>query len=346
MTEAQKALYRMPVTIIVVVSLILAVAILVAVTFLFRSRREKKAAKAGDAIEWQRQDQQPDAWPLNSSPEAGAHNKAPVGEFRILLNSRLTHGGAPSPFPENSLAKLGRYPSNSSQIHGLLREQAGTGQQPAPSVVGSSGLGQSWGQPAQDDRTITGHEFGRVPARNLASEYLQFTAFHPRVVPTARWSTLLVYAYIESALEAIRADAAKFKDELGPVPVEANVWASQPVTRGTQFTIVPTCQGIIFNPDRAPFTWIEDWHQAKFRFWADKSLAGTTANGEITIYAGPLMIASLKISLRFAEQSTAPTDGDIRNRARSRPISTNGSSHRTAIAIRRLYLPAAMYLKQ
>src|SRR5260221_14167169 len=260
----------MPVTIIVVVSLILAVAILVAVIFLFRSRREKKAAKAGGAIEWQRQDQQPDAWAPQQQP----------GSW-----------GAPQQQQPDPWATQG---------------ESGTGQQPALPASGSSGLGQSWGQPAQDDRTITRQspsESGRVPARNLAGEYLQFTAFHPRVVPTVRWSTLLVYAYIESALEAIRADAAKFKDELGPEPVEANVWHSQPVTRGTQFTLVPTCQGIIFNPDRAPFTWIEDWHQAKFRSWADKRLAGTTPNGEITIYAGPLMIASLKISLRFVEQS-------------------------------------------
>jgi len=154
-----------------------------------------------------------------------------------------------------------------------------------------------------------------VPARNLAGEYLQFTTFHSRVVPTATWSTLLVYAYIESALEAIRVDAAKFKDELGAIPGEVTVWASQPVARGTQFTVVPTCQGIKFNPERAPFTWIEDWHQAKFRFQPDRRLAGTTASGEITIYAGPLMIASLKISLRFVEQGLAPTAGDNRNRA-------------------------------
>jgi hypothetical protein len=311
-TEAQKALYRMPVTIIVVVSLILAVAILIAAIFLFRSRREKKAAKAGGAIDWQRQGQQPDA-ALQQQPGGWGTQQGAGWGVQNPAQQQTDSWGAPSPFPQQS-GSWGA-PQQQRSDPWATQGESGMGQQPALPASGSSGLGQSWGQPAQDDRTITGHEFGRVPARNLASEYLQFTAFHPRVVPTARWSTLLVYAYIESAMEAIRVDAAKFKDELGPVPVEANVWTSQPVTRGMQFTIVPTCQGIIFNPERASFTWIEDWHQAKFRFRADKRLAGTTANGEITIYAGPLMIASLKISLRFAEQSTAPTDGDIRNRA-------------------------------
>lgn len=299
----------MPVTIIVVVSLILAVAILVAVIFLFRSRREKKAAKAtdiGGGIDWQRQGQQPDAWaPQQQSGGWGSPQQQQPNAWRTqagpntgMVPSVETPPPVPRPLP------VADVPTPPPPMQGAWGEQ----EQADQSVTGYSGSQGKQSQPAQS-------ESGRVPARNLAGEYLQFTAFHPRVVPTARWSTLLVYAYIESALEAIRADAAKFKDELGPVPIEANVWASQPVTRGTQFTIVPTCQGIIFNPERAPFTWIEDWHQAKFSFWADKRLAGTTANGEITIYAGPLMIASLKISLRFAEQSTAPTDGDIRNSA-------------------------------
>ncbi len=335
MTEAQKAQYRMPVTIIVVVSLILAVAILIAAIFLFRSRREKKAAKAGSTGGWQRQGQQPDAWAPQQQP--GGWDAQQQGAAWSAQNPAQQQPGAwgaqgsaqqQPPTAWGSQGAMGGQqpwdaappvdPWAQQQAAAPGQQQGPQSNQPAPTEYGSSGLGQSWGQPAQDDRTITRQspsESGQVPARNLAGEYLQFTAFHPRVVPTATWSTLLVYAYIESALEAIRVDAAKFKDELGPVPVEANVWTSQPVTRGTQFTIVPTCQGIIFNPERAPFTWIEDWHQAKFRFWADKRLAGTTANGEITIYAGPLMIASLKISLRFVEQSLAPSDGDSRNRA-------------------------------
>lgn len=153
-------------------------------------------------------------------------------------------------------------------------------------------------------------------ARNLAHEHLQFTAFHPRVIPVGTWNTLLVYAYIESALQSILDDAARFKDELGPIPGEANAPASRPLARRTQITIVPVFQAVTFNPERISFTWIEDWHQAKFRFQADRRCAGATHNGEIIVYAGPLIIASLKISLRFVDQSLPSSVRDSSNKTK------------------------------
>jgi len=138
---------------------------------------------------------------------------------------------------------------------------------------------------------------------NLSREHLQFAAFHPRAVPVETWNTLLVYAYIESALQAIRADAYKFKDQLGPDPFKSDAWASHPLTRGTQITVVPKFQGVTFNPERIAFTWAKDWHRAIFSFNADKRWAAAVGSGEIIVFAGPLIIASLKISLRFGEQS-------------------------------------------
>ena len=152
--------------------------------------------------------------------------------------------------------------------------------------------------PGPKDRGLT--------ARDLAHEYLQFTAFYSRVVPTMTWNTLLVYAHIEAALQAVREDALKFKEEIGSLASEASAWAALPTTRGTQITVVPTCPGVRFNPERFVFTWIEDWHQIKFRFQVDQRLANAIGNGEITMYAGPLIIGSVKLSMRFVQQSLAP----------------------------------------
>src|SRR5205085_3281129 len=97
--------------------------------------------------------------------------------------------------------------------------------------------------PASDRTMMRSADIGPQP-RDLKHEHLQFTAFHPRVIPAGTSSSLLVYAYVESALEAIQADAVKFRDELGPVPAEVDAWASQPLTRGTQITIVPEFQEV------------------------------------------------------------------------------------------------------
>ena len=138
---------------------------------------------------------------------------------------------------------------------------------------------------------------------NPSQEYLQFAAFYPRAVPVETWNTLLIYAYIESALQAVRTDAYKFRDQLGPDPFRADVWASHPLSRGTQITVVPRCHGVTFDPERITFTWVKDWHRAVFSFGADKGWAAAVGSGEITVFAGSLIIASLKISLRFTEQS-------------------------------------------
>src|SRR6266487_1690727 len=153
----------------------------------------------------------------------------------------------------------------------------------------------------------------KVHPRNLAQEHLQFTAFHPRMVPVETGNTLLVYTYIESALEAILADAAKYKDKLGSHPGKAEAWASRLLVRGTQITIVPTFQGVYFNPESITFTWKKDWHPTIFSFYADRRWAGAVGSGEITIFTGPLIIASLRVSLRFQEQTFQLQVGDRAN---------------------------------
>jgi len=179
---------------------------------------------------------------------------------------------------------------------------------------------------------------GQAQPRSLAQEHLQFSAFHPRVVPIGSWNTLVVYTYIESALQAIHADAARFKEELGPMPSEVDAWASQPLTRGMHMRVIPTLQGVTFNPPQIEFNWVEDWHSAKFRFQADNRLTGTTASGEVTIYAGPLLVAVLKLSLRFVEQSLQPLAVESRNQAQVsaspyRKIFTSYSHADTAVVL-------------
>jgi hypothetical protein len=153
----------------------------------------------------------------------------------------------------------------------------------------------------------------RTQPRNLAQEHLQFTAFHPRIVPVETWNTLLVYTYIESALTAIRADAARYKDKLGLHPSKAEAWASRRLARGTRLEVVPKFQGVDFYPERIVFTWERDWHPAIFSFNADRRWAGAVGSGEITILTGPLIIASLKVSLRFGEQTFQPQVWDSFN---------------------------------
>ena len=136
-----------------------------------------------------------------------------------------------------------------------------------------------------------------------STDEVSFRAFHPKEGGVDIWHTLLVYAHISSALRMVRKDAQKFEHELG-VAKETSSKASAPIVRGTELTIIPSCSGLAFNPERISFKWTEDFHRANFRFRAESSLAGSAVNGQISIYVGPLIIGTLKFAMLFNEKDT------------------------------------------
>ena len=139
---------------------------------------------------------------------------------------------------------------------------------------------------------------------------VQFTAFHSRTVTTETWNTFLVYAHLESALLAMRADTQHFRHEARDYPQEVQSRSSLPLARETTIVIIPTCQGITFNPDYTWFKWMEDWHRASFRFLVEKERAGSAMNGEVSIYAGPLLIAIIPLAFLVEKQKTQDPSED------------------------------------
>lgn len=136
---------------------------------------------------------------------------------------------------------------------------------------------------------------------NLAEKQLQFTAFYPRVVPVESWHTLLVYAHLEAVLAAVREDARTLQHAQHP---EISSQTAHLLTEGTQITVVPLFQGVTFQPERSSFTWTDTWHPVPFRFTSERRWVGATGTGEVILLAGPLIIASLRISLHFTEPGT------------------------------------------
>ncbi len=139
----------------------------------------------------------------------------------------------------------------------------------------------------------------------IRSNEVTFTAYHPKEGNVDTWHTLLVYTHILSALIRVREDAKKFRDEI-VAPKETTSKQSTHLLRGAEVTIVPSCDGITFNPPEFSFKWLEDFHRAEFRFMANKKLAGDAAKGSIDIYVGPLIIGTLKFAMLFNEEDTHP----------------------------------------
>jgi anti-anti-sigma factor len=141
-------------------------------------------------------------------------------------------------------------------------------------------------------------------------EEVYFSAFYPKEVTVEKWYSLLVYTYVPSVMESVREDARKFEDEIGEIR-ETKPARSTRLARGTEITIVPACEGVKFNPERVTFQWLEDQHRANFRLQADASLAGMAGNAQVTVYAGPLIVGTLKMGMLFNETESSP--GSVRS---------------------------------
>ena len=109
-----------------------------------------------------------------------------------------------------------------------------------------------------------------------------------------------MYAFVPSALEAVRQDAERYRSEIGDMRETKKPVATH-LARGTEITLVPSCEGVTFNPERYSFKWLEDQHRAQFRLRADASLIDLAGNGLVTIYVGPVIVGTLKMAMLFNE---------------------------------------------
>ena len=134
-------------------------------------------------------------------------------------------------------------------------------------------------------------------------EEVYFTSIYPKEGQVETWHTLLVYAHVPSAMDALRQDALRFAEQI-PSPKEITTVSSTRLARGTELTIVPSCEKVTFNPERLVLKWMEDYQRAEFRFRADPALADDAARGQINIYAGPLLVGTLTFAMLFSK--TAP----------------------------------------
>ena len=172
------------------------------------------------------------------------------------------------------------------------------------------------------------------PSRLPKLEEVYFTSIYPKEGQVKTWHTLLVYAHIPTALDALRRDAQRFADQI-PLPKEITIPSSTRLARGTELTIVPSCENVIFNPDRIVIKWLEDYQRAEFRFAADPALADDAARGQINIFAGPLLVGTLPFALLFSKTAPniAPSQEEHSRMYRQEEIFVSYSHNDTAVVL-------------
>jgi hypothetical protein len=147
----------------------------------------------------------------------------------------------------------------------------------------------------------------RTPSEPAAP--IQFTAYHPKEVRPETWYVLLAYAHLPEVLAAVQSDS---RTRLGPQAGnvgQGRSQATQTIARGAEMMVVPELPGCRFNPPRASFLWLEDWHRVEFRVQATPEqpgfALGQTVNGRVAFYVGPVLVAEVPIWTHFREGADA-----------------------------------------
>jgi len=139
----------------------------------------------------------------------------------------------------------------------------------------------------------------------VGAEQVNFTAYHPRDVGAEAWYTLLFYTHLADVFEQVQRDAARFADEMAGDPREVKARTTARLRRGTDLRIVPEGRGLTFKPAEAVLTWDEDMERALFRFKASGEMVNEPVLGEISVYVGPLEIATVRFSVFVTEGDRA-----------------------------------------
>ncbi|AMY09468.1 Bacterial DNA-binding protein [Luteitalea pratensis] len=153
-------------------------------------------------------------------------------------------------------------------------------------------------QPAADEPLLLGGE---------APTDVHFTAYHPKEIPVTSWSSVLVYAHVPSAAEAVERDRNLRFGADTALHAPAHAKATSVIRRGAAIAVVPELTGCRFNPPRATFLWLKDWHRVEFDVQADPELPrkNGAVNGRVAFYVGPVLVGEMEIQAHLV-----PVSGD------------------------------------
>jgi|GEM_PF-1577019 len=141
---------------------------------------------------------------------------------------------------------------------------------------------------------------------------IQFTAYAPREVARQHRYSLITYAHIPTALNAINQDVQKFRDEFGDLnPRQRTAKGIFQVATGTAITIVPECDGIDFSPNTLTKTWQGDWVRFNFDFVVPETYDDDDLWIRLSIRIKGLEIAHIKASCEVVETPTDTTTTTI-----------------------------------
>ena len=126
---------------------------------------------------------------------------------------------------------------------------------------------------------------------------IYFRAYHPRAMAPSVWRRLLVYAHLSEVLDKVERDAGRLLGRELRAYKDVGAPSNMAVAPGTEITLIPTGQGLEFDPPEQVLTWTDTWQRSEFRMRAGGARLGHVAHGSIEFYVGPLLVGDLRLDV-------------------------------------------------
>lgn len=150
-----------------------------------------------------------------------------------------------------------------------------------------------------------------APMRVISADRLRFSMFYPRTVAIDDWYSFLFYAYPRQASMQIQEDAVRYREGVEEESAKPSSQENPLLLHGIPITVVPECEGMLFNPKRQTFTWTNAWHRLEFRGTAKKESV-EAHRGRLSIFAGPLLLGALPLTIQTVPvEDQAADEADV-----------------------------------
>ena len=152
------------------------------------------------------------------------------------------------------------------------------------------------------------------PPQSVFDEDVQFTVYRPQSMVPAQWHTWLAFAHRGAGTPDEPDYAREVKNQAEAVLggkideyATAQQESSAALPRESTITIVPSVDGLEFNPAQRNFVWREPVHREEFlaRVY-DAASPATIRRGKITFFLGALIVAEINVKVNVATGDASP----------------------------------------
>jgi len=154
----------------------------------------------------------------------------------------------------------------------------------------------------------------RIPVPGLDRD-VRFTVSHPAALRPTVWEPMLFFAHhgerITTESGVVVDQSAEVEDQVkaffGGTPTATTATpSSQPLPRGAGLVVRPDVPDVQCSPAQAAVSWTGEIAQLTFLLRAGTERAGTTVDGHLRVFSGPLLVAEAPLTLAVGGAEPAP----------------------------------------